>query len=168
MWQGEIQEHVWYEGFVLSAAKIDGNGEAARDFAMVLQEMEASLSLRKIKSSLERLNCSADTKALLMDLAQITFKVGEKIISVGRKVISFALDLVQRFPNTTFGLVVGLTLSVLVSSIPLLGLVLGPLLTPLFLAFGLSMGALADFKDIGVRSRISELEQKFAIISTKA
>jgi len=152
----------------LSAAKIDGGGEAASDLVMVLRDMDASLSLRKIKSSIERLNCSADTKALLMDLAQITLTVGERIVAVGRKIITVAFDLVERYPNTTFGLVVGLTLSVLVSSVPLLGFLLGPLLTPLFLAFGLSMGALADFKEFGVRSRISELEQKFAIISNKA
>ena len=152
----------------MSAAKIDGGGEAASDLVMVLRDMDASLSLRKIKSSIERLNCSADTKALLMDLAQITLTVGERIVAVGRKIITVAFDLVERYPNTTFGLVVGLTLSVLVSSVPLLGFLLGPLLTPLFLAFGLSMGALADFKEFGVRSRISELEQKFAIISNKA
>jgi len=152
----------------LSAEQIDGGGAAATELTEVLRDMDASLSLRKIKSSLERLNCSADTKALLMDLARITLTVGERIVAVGRKIISVAFDLVERYPNTTFGLVVGLTLSVLVSSVPLLGFLLGPLLTPLFLAFGLSMGALADFKELGVRSRISELEQKFAIISTKS
>ena len=152
----------------MSAEQIDGGGAAATELTEVLRDMDASLSLRKIKSSLERLNCSADTKALLMDLARITLTVGERIVAVGRKIISVAFDLVERYPNTTFGLVVGLTLSVLVSSVPLLGFLLGPLLTPLFLAFGLSMGALADFKELGVRSRISELEQKFAIISTKS
>ncbi|MCI1142063.1 hypothetical protein MOP88_06720 [Sphingomonas sp. WKB10] len=78
------------------------------------------------------------------------------------EILAFVFDLVERFPNTAFGVIVALVVSMLIASIPLLGLVLGPVLSPLLLAFGLAAGAIADLKDAPLRARVGALERHFA------
>ena len=50
-----------------------------------------------------------------------------------------------------FGVIVGLIVAALVSSVP----VIGALLAPLVVAFGLAQGALEDVKDSGLRGRVA-------------
>jgi hypothetical protein len=94
-------------------------------------------------------------------LQELLLRLGGQVISAGRQILAFVLDLVQRFPNNAFGVIIALVLSSLIAAIPLLGGVLGPLLTPVLLAFGLASGALADLKEAAVRLRISQLERHF-------
>ena len=119
-------------------------------------------SKRVLRDQIERLSISADAKALLNDLLDVVIEVGGRVIAAGRQILAFIFDLVQRFPNTTFGVIVALVVSSLIASIPLLGLVLGPLLSPLLLAFGLLAGAIADLKDAPLRARVADLERHFA------
>jgi hypothetical protein len=127
--------------------------------SLVLQTMPTKRALR---DRIDRLSVSADAKALLNDLLEMAIDVGGRIIDVGRRILAFIFDLVERFPNTTFGVIVALVVSTLIASIPLLGLVLGPLLSPLLLAFGLAAGAIADLKDAPLRARLGALERYFA------
>lgn len=127
--------------------------------ALVLESMP---SKRALRDRIDRLSVSADAKALLNDLLDVVMDVGGRIIDAGRRILAFIFDLVERFPNTTFGVIVALVVSTLVASIPLLGLVLGPLLAPLLLAFGLAAGAIADLKDAPLRARVGALERHFA------
>jgi len=116
-------------------------------------------SKRDLRDRINRLSISADAKALLNDLADVTVDVGGKVIAAGRQILAFVFDLAKRFPNTTFGVIVALIVSSLIGSIPLLGFVLGPLLAPMLLAFGLAAGALADLNEAAIRSRVSQLER---------
>lgn len=124
--------------------------------------LEPAPSKRVLRDQIERLSISADAKALLNDLLDVVIEVGGRVIAAGRQILAFIFDLVQRFPNTTFGVIVALVVSSLIASIPLLGLVLGPLLSPLLLAFGLLAGAIADLKDAPLRARVADLERHFA------
>ncbi|SCW76344.1 hypothetical protein SAMN02927924_02685 [Sphingobium faniae] len=117
--------------------------------------------LRVLRDRIDRLNISADAKALLDDLLKVTVEVGGRVISAGRQIMGFIFDLARQFPNTAFGLIVATVVSSLIASIPLLGVVLGPLLSPMLLAFGLVSGAWKDLKDDGIRTRISRLEEHF-------
>ncbi len=130
--------------------------------ALAAREINTALPLRKISEQLDRLALSADTKALLMDLARVTVRSGAFVLQVGRKILSVVFDILRRFPNTTFGVVVSVAVAILVASIPLLGGVLTPFLAPLLIAFGLVKGALADLSNEAWTSRISELEGRLA------
>ncbi|HEX7874420.1 MAG TPA: hypothetical protein VF475_16020 [Sphingobium sp.] len=124
--------------------------------------LEPAPSKRVLRDQIERLSISADAKALLNDLLDVVVEVGGRVIAAGRQILAFIFDLFQRFPNTTFGVIVALVVSSLIASIPLLGLVIGPLLSPLLLAFGLLAGAIADLKDAPLRARVADLERHFA------
>lgn len=132
---------------------------ANEDVALI--DLSNPPSKRYLRDRIDRLAVSADAKALLYDLADITLDIGGKVVSAGRQILAFVLDLVKRFPDTAFGVIVALVVSSLIAAIPLLGVVLGPLLTPLLLAFGLASGALADLKEAAIRSRVSHLERHF-------
>ncbi len=119
---------------------------------------------QELMDQLDRLAMSADAKAVLARLADVTVTIGGKLVRAGRRILAFVIDAVQRFPNTTFGLIAALVVSSLIASVPFLGAVLGPLLSPLLLAFGIGMGALADLKESALRARGRHLEQEFGAI----
>jgi hypothetical protein len=127
--------------------------------SLVLEPMPPKRALR---DRIDRLSVSADAKALLNDLLEMAIEVGGRVIDAGRRILAFVFDLVERFPNTAFGVIVALVVSTLIASIPLLGLILGPVLSPLLLAFGLAAGAIADLKDAPLRARVGALERHFA------
>lgn len=129
---------------------------------------ETTPGKKHLRSQIDRLDVSADAKALLNDLLEVVIEVGGRVISAGQRILAFVFDMMKRFPNTTFGVIVALVISSLIASIPLLGLVLGPLMTPLLIAFGLAAGALADMQDAPFRSRIAKLEQHFAAATADA
>lgn len=131
----------------------------------LLAELNTVASTRQMGAAIEKLAISADAKSLLLDLSRITMKVGEAVFSLGKAILTFVVNIVKRFPNTAFGLVIGLTVSVMVGGIPVIGFILGPVLGKLLTAFGLTMGAIADFKDATIRSEIAALERKVAIVA---
>lgn len=130
--------------------------------------LETTTGKKHLRSHIDRLDVSADAKALLNDLLEVVIEIGGQVISAGQRIVAFVFDTMRRFPNTAFGVIVALVISTLIASIPLLGAVLGPLLTPLLLAFGLAAGALADMQDGPIRSRIAKLEQHFAAATADA
>ena len=131
----------------------------------VLSELNKATPTRQLEAAIEKLAISADAKSMLLDLSRITMKVGEAVFSLGKAILTFVVNIVKKFPNTAFGLVIGLTVSVIVGGIPLVGFILGPVLGKLLTAFGLTMGAIADFKDATIRSEIAALERKVAIVA---
>lgn len=114
---------------------------------------------------IERLNISADAKAILSDVAAVTIDVGGRLVQVGRRVIAFILDLVRQYPNTTFGVIAALVVSALIASVPLLGAVLSPLLAPLLLAFGIAKGALADMAESSLNAKIGRMVAEFGALN---
>ncbi len=110
-----------------------------------------------ISRRIERLDVSADMKALLASLVDTIIVVGGKIIDLGARVVSFVFELAKAYPGVAFGVVAALVLSYLISSIPVVGPVLSPVLTPLLLIVGISLGALDDLTDGGMRHRLKGL-----------
>jgi hypothetical protein len=157
-------------GYVLENAveKDLDDGLTGRGKDNLLKELNTGHSPRQIEAVIERLSISADAKSLLLDISRITMKVGNALFSLGKAILTFVINTVKKFPNTTFGLVIGLTVSVMVGGIPVIGFILGPLLGKLLTAFGLTMGAIADFKDASIRSEIAALERKVAIVAEGA
>lgn len=131
----------------------------------LLAELNTSLPLRKITERIDRLPLSADIKALLLDLAKLTVKVGGTVLKIGAKFLSVVFEVIGQFPNTVFGVVISVCLGLLIGSIPLTGGLLAPFLMPLLVAFGLAKGAIADVANAGWAARIRDLEAKLASVS---
>jgi hypothetical protein len=110
-----------------------------------------------INRRIERLNVSADMKVLLSSLVDTTIEAGGKLIDLGARVVAFVFELAKAYPGVAFGVVAALVLSFLISSIPVIGPVLSPVLTPLLLILGISLGALDDLTDGGMRARLMGL-----------
>lgn len=138
-------------------------GHTSPDNQIIAAAINDSLPLRKLKDLIERLSISADAKALLMDVARLTVKAGQFVLNIGRKILTVAFEIVQRFPRTVFGVIIAFIVTALIASIPFLGGLLAPVVGPLMLAFGVTTGALHDMRDAGWTSRVRELERQLAM-----
>ena len=102
---------------------------------------------------------SADTKALLYDIVRITVKVGETVISIGRRIFEIASALISKFPNLTIGTLVGLVVATVIGSTlgsitiagaaPFAGL--AALLSKLVILLGVGKGFIDDLRNGAVR-----------------
>ena len=119
------------------------------------------LPKKEIDHMIDNLAISADAKAFIADLMDKTIRIGDRILRIGKKIIELTFDFVKRYPNATFGLILGFIVSLLVSAIPLLGAILGPLVSPIILLFGLASGFMDDFRDQALDRKIREAIQPF-------
>jgi ethanolamine transporter EutH len=132
-----------------------------RDFSEFLDGLP---SKGDMENWLQRQEISADAKAWVAKIMNLSISIGTTIVSVGRKIVSTIIITCQQYPSTTFGVIIGSVLSFLVGSIPVLGLLLGPLLAPVFMAFGIGMGAVSDFQSTLLRHRMSALEAEYSVL----
>lgn len=139
--------------------------EAAPDLAVITEAITKSPTLRALEKQLDRLEISADAKALLRDLGRLSLTIGEAAVQVGRRIVGFILDLARRFPSTAFGVIVGVVITALIAAVPFIGPFLAGFVGPLMIAFGLGVGAIKDMGDAGLRSRITVLEDEFRTIA---
>ena len=114
-----------------------------------------------IKRRIDNLEMSADAKSLLYAFSSATIKIGEYVIKIGRKIVDYIFVILDEFRNASFGLVFGAIAGFLVSAVPILGFVLGPLVTPILMAFGLIGGLAEDLKDKALERKITEINGKF-------
>ena len=104
---------------------------------------------------LDRVEMSADAKAIVAQVLDTTVTVGKKVFEIGRQLVAYVFDLMKRFQGIAFGVGIALTVSFLVASTPLIGGPLATMLIPLLLAFGLIQGALEDVRNGALRDDIS-------------
>lgn len=148
---------------MVSTLEIAGENKNA-DAEHIIASINKTLPPRKIRNLIERLDISAGGKALLMDIAALTIKVGDVLISFGRKVLTVAFEIVSRFPKTAFGVVIAFIVTALIASVPFVGGLLAPFIGPLMVAFGLTVGTLNDMRDESWASRVTELEQQMKML----
>lgn len=122
---------------------------------------KAKTSKRSIQSYIDNLDISADAKHVVSSVLDITIKIGNQVVKIGIRIIEVALEITRSFPNTTFGLVLGLLVWFLILSVPLLGAVLGALLGPIVLAFSLSKGFMEDMSNKTLENKITEAVEMF-------
>ena len=91
---------------------------------------------RQIESFIDRLDISADAKANLASFAKVTVKVGREIVRIGRKVLDVLFSFLRHFPSIGFGVIFAVVISTLLSAVPLVGAILGPIASTLVIAFG--------------------------------
>jgi hypothetical protein len=150
------------KGFFLMKTNIPVALQAKNDLESVLMAVNDSLPLRKIEEMLDRTDFSADTKSIVLQVASRTMVVAGQIIQIGRKIVSFALELAKTIPNTLFGVALALVMTALISGIPIFGALLAGLLKSILLIFGIAQGALADMRSGDLGSRIENLLAQFA------
>ena len=90
----------------------------------------------QIDAFIGRLDISADAKANLASFAKVTVKVGREIVRIGRKVLDVLFSFLRHFPGIGFGVIFAVVISTLLSAIPLIGAILGPVASTLIIAFG--------------------------------
>ncbi|WP_431299397.1 hypothetical protein [Tabrizicola sp. BL-A-41-H6] len=132
--------------------------------ADILKELNLSLPLRKLTALIDQLDVSADFKAVLRDLAKVTWTVGSTVVSLGRKILAVALDIATTFPGTLFGVVVASIVTLIVGTIPLIGPLLAAFVGPIMLATGLTMGALSDFRSSAWSTKVAALQTQLAAV----
>lgn len=138
------------------------------DAVALIREFDVSATLGSIRKRIERLDVSAENKALLMDVAGLTLRAGGTVVAIGRKLLAFILALAKTFQNVTFGIIIALVLSLVLATIPLLGPAVSALLTPIMLAFGVAGGALADFRNMAVERELDLLRRRLSIMAELA
>lgn len=109
---------------------------------------------------IERLDVPADVKVIIAKLFDVTVNVGGRLINLGARIVGFTFELAKAYPGLAFGVVAALVLSYLISSLPGVGPVLSPILTPLLLIIGITLGALDDITNGGMRVRLATLEEQ--------
>lgn len=102
----------------------------------------------------------ADAKVLMGKLLETTIESAGRVIEVGRQIVNFILEMARGFPNTAFGLVAGVTITVLIGMSAFIGSFLAAILGPLLTAFMVSQGALVDMKN-------SSIEHQAQLFSAK-
>ena len=124
------------------------------------------LSDAAIRRNIDNLSISADGKSALYAVSKLTVRAGQTIVYIGKKILDLISAVLRDFPSATFGLVFGAIIGALITSIPIIGFLLGPFITPIVLAFGLTVGAYQDIRDKSLARRIAEVNASFTSLKT--
>jgi len=128
-----------------------------------LQAMiDFKMSDEEIKKSIDGLNISADAKKLLYTFSKATIQAGQFVIKIGRKIIDFVCFVYKENPSATFGVIFGAIAGFLIASIPIIGVVLGAVFTPIAIAIGLVGGVIQDLKDKELARKIELINAQFS------
>ena len=117
-----------------------------------------------LKRKIDNLNISADAKSLLFSFSKVTIRVGEYVLNIGKKILDFVCQMAKEFSKASFGLILGAFVGFLISSIPFLGIILGPLVAPILVAIGLVGGLIEDLKDQALERKIAAACEKFSVL----
>lgn len=127
------------------------------DIDVLKEQFKSILSASELKRIIDNLDIPAEARAMLSELLNFSIKVGTIVLEVGKKIIEVIKLLAKNFPNITAGLIIGVTLSFLVSCIPLLGPLLGYICTPLFLLVGVGAGVLKEYENTDLGKALKEV-----------
>ena len=97
---------------------------------------------------------SQDAKIKLDMIKDLTLKIGDKVLNVGRKILECIIVLYKNYPKTAVGLVIGTVAGIVFSSIPILGWALGWIVAPLCALFGLGAGFWMDMQEISLKRQV--------------
>jgi hypothetical protein len=122
----------------------------------------------KLQSYIDNLDLPADAKALIASILKTAVRVGEMVIRIGKKIVEIVIMIVSKFPNATFGFVLGLIVGALVTSIPLIGGLLGAFVLPIAAAFGLATGYMNDLRDNSLAKKVAEASAMFQPLKSDA
>ncbi|MEL7638053.1 MAG: hypothetical protein AAGU21_00270 [Solidesulfovibrio sp.] len=117
-----------------------------KEIAAHNETMTDSEMVQRIRS----LDISAQDKGLLRALMEAKTEIGGVMVRIGKKLLDICFSalniLMEHFPATMAGLLLGALLGLVFSSIPVLGWLLGPMLGPILV---LGVGTMGLLKDLG-------------------
>lgn len=101
---------------------------------------------------IDNLDCDSKIKRVLRECLTKTATIGRKVVRIGKIVFDFILkhlgEIKHRFPNTTTAIIIAVILHVMISSIPIIGFILGAVLAPLFAIVVIGVGLLKDVMEM--------------------
>ncbi len=154
-------------GFITATGK-EFQGETnslSSDFLKFLADFE--ISEEGLTRLIDGLDISADAKSLLFRFSKATINAGQHVIKLGRKIIDLVCIAYREYPSATFGVIFGAIAGLLISSVPIIGVVLGPIFTPILTLLGLGIGMWKDIKDEGLKRKVTEINASFAPLETR-
>lgn len=126
---------------------------------MLLDAEVASMSRDEFYIWLTDKGLPQEAVVRLVNITEATALIGNKVVNVGKIIIKRLYEFVMEHPNMAIGMAIGAGLSILISTIPLLG----GLLAPIALALGVSLGAIVghgiDQKNAGAQLNNSAVIQ---------
>lgn len=141
---------------------------AAQSESEIRDLLSFDLSEEALRKRIGALEISADAKSLLFTVAKTTITVGTTVIKIGRKVLDVITTLLAEFPMTSAVTVFGAIFGFLISSIPVIGFVLGPLVGALAVALGFAIGAIQDLGNKALERRIMASVASFDSLKPRA
>lgn len=149
--------------------------ERPHSFEEALEIINQSPTLRKIKSYIDRSDMSADMKAILYDVAKLTVKIGEVVISIGRRVFEIAITLVKKFPNTAIGALVGAVIATVLAgtlgAITIGGLApfagLAAFLSKIVVLLGVGKGFIDDLRNNTAKTEMDRIAEQFDVLGMR-
>jgi hypothetical protein len=126
------------------------------------------LSEESLKKRIDALAISADAKSVLFTIAKTTIRVGSMVLKIGRKVLDIITNLLTEFPLASTGAIFGAIFGYLITSVPIIGLIFGPFLGALAIAFGFAAGAIHDWGNKALERRIMSSVASFETLKPRA
>ena len=112
------------------------------------------LSEDALKQRIGKLSISADAKSILFTIAKTTIVVGSTVLRIGRKILDIITSVLSEYPMASTGTIFGVIFGYLVSSVPIIGFIFGPLVGTLAIAFGFAAGEMQDLGNKALERRI--------------
>lgn len=125
------------------------------------------LSEEALKKRIDALAVSADAKSVLFTIAKTTIRVGAMVLKIGRKVLDIVTNILVEFPTASSGMIFGAVFGFLVTTVPVIGLVFGPFVTTLAIAFGFAAGAMQDLGNMALERRIKSSVASFETLKPR-
>ena len=83
------------------------------ELEQLVRDVRPRLSKKKLERQIDKLAISAEAKVRLALFMSVTVKIGNAVLNIGRRILEIVFDLVKRYPNFTFAVVMYLVGSLL-------------------------------------------------------
>ena len=94
--------------------------------------------------SLQQLGLPSEVALRLHELGRQTRKIGDRVFSIGKIIVTKIIEFVKAHPNLSIGAALGAAVGLLVNSVPFLGPLLSPLATLIAMTFRAVVGHRMD------------------------
>lgn len=129
-------------------------------------ELKPTMSRDALHKFIDNLNVSIETKALLNKLLDHAINIAGTAYTIGRRIIEMLVIFVRKFPNMAMGMLIGAVLGAIFSLIPVLGWLLGSIVTPILILLGGIVGLWQDLQDKALKDSIlAATEQVFGSLN---
>lgn len=122
----------------------------------IMQADADSLSSSDLYMDLHQLGLPSEIAMRLYELGQQTRKIGDRVVSIGKIIVTKIVEFIKAHPNLFIGAALGAAVGLLVNSVPFLGPILSPLATLIAMTFGSVVGHRMDKGQAGTEFGLVE------------